>query len=73
MCRSKRTTPSSDAATNALISEPDIAFLDNLSPLNQETVWTATIQVDGKAMTFKLDTGADKSLLSVLSPISNLT
>lgn len=67
MCRSKRTAYS-EAATNALISsEAETAFLDNLTPLNQETAWTTTIQVDGKAMTFKLDTGAEVTAISAES------
>ena len=44
--------------------DPGIAFLDNLLHPNQATQWSATIQVNGQPMTFKLDTGAEVTAIS---------
>ena len=42
----------------------DVAFLDNVSPGKQETIWLATIQLNGKQIPFKLDTGAEVTAIS---------
>ena len=34
----------------------DAAFLDNVAPGKQETIWIATIQLNGKQVPFKFDT-----------------
>ena len=44
--------------------DPDTGFLDNLAHPNQATQWSDTIQVNGKSMTFKLDTGAEVTAIS---------
>ena len=67
MYRSKTVASSVHTCTTTISQDEDIAFLDNLSPSNQETVWSATIQVAGKDTTFKLDTGAE------VTPISTTT
>ena len=42
----------------------DVAFLDNVSPGKQETIWLVTIQLNGKQIPFKLDTGAEVTAIS---------
>ena len=58
VCRSK-------TVAGAMLAEAmDVAFLDNVSPGKQETIWLATIQLNGKQITFKLDTGAEVTAIS---------
>ena len=45
MCRSKTIASSVHTCTTTIPQDEDIAFLDNLSPSNQESVCSATIQV----------------------------
>ena len=42
----------------------DVAFLDQLTSAQQETMWLATIQLNGKQTPFKLDTGAEVTAIS---------
>ena len=48
VCRSKTVTGAMEAE--------DVAFLDNVSPGKQETIWLATVDLNGKQTPFKLDT-----------------
>ena len=58
VCRSK--TVAGAMSADAM----DVAFLDNVSPGKQETIWLATIQLNGKQIPFKLDTGAEVTAIS---------
>ena len=58
VCRSK--TVAGEMSAEAM----DVAFLDNVSPGKQETIWLATIQLNGKQIPFKLDTGAEVTAIS---------
>ena len=68
MCRSKTVAANNIEVAQSLVSldiDPDTAFLDNLTPSSIQAVqWSATIQVNGKPMTFKLDTGAEVTAIS---------
>ena len=56
VCRSKTVTGAMEAE--------DVAFLDNVSPGKQETIWLATVDLNGKQTPFKLDTGAEVTAIS---------
>ena len=67
MCRSKSVATNSVEVTDSIATldiDPDTAFLDNITPRNLIMQWSATIQVNGKPMTFKLDTGAEVTAIS---------
>ena len=67
-CVGRRLAANNIEVTQSLASldiDPDTAFLDNLTPSSIQAVqWSATIQVNGKPMTFKLDTGAEVTAIS---------
>lgn len=44
--------------------EGEEAYLDSISPENGKPSWKATIMVDGQEVCFKLDTGAEVSVIT---------
>ena len=71
MCRSKTIATNCIEATDSLVSL-DTAFLNNITPPSpvanlKAMQWSTTIQVNGKPMTFKLDTGAEVTAISTVA------
>ena len=59
VCRTKTST-----ANEVTGSSPDAAFLDNLTPESNGTVWTAPVKLCERITTFKIDMGAEVTAVS---------
>ena len=64
VCRSKATS-TADVATNEIISNPRVAFLDYLTPVSRGNAWFTSIDLCVQITQFKIDTDAEVTAINI--------